>query len=236
MHQSRVPELLLAACLYLSPAVAATCTRTVTAIAGDTCASLSGSNSLTVTQFIQLNPTISTCSLVPGSTYCVSDDPAAVPTTRPTLAPTSLLPPVPTGTLLPSPDGSDGICGSGYTCLGSVYGDCCSENGYCGNTTEYCATGCNAVFGRCGGGLPVDQPGTSAPVSGVPTTVTVTVGSPVTCSSATRTVTALVTSIVTLSQTVTRLQTVTATVTATVAASAKPSPILDGTTSQCESS
>ncbi|KAK8216368.1 chitin binding protein [Phyllosticta capitalensis] len=48
-----------------------------------------------------------------------------------------------------SPDGS---CGgsSGYTCLGSSKGNCCSQYGYCGATTDYCGTGCNSAFGSCG--------------------------------------------------------------------------------------
>jgi hypothetical protein len=198
---------------------------------------MSGANSLTVTQFIQLNPSLSTCTLSVGTTYCVSDDPAAaIPTT-------SLPAAAPTGSLVPSPDGSEGICGgsTGYTCLDSVYGDCCSENGYCGNTTEYCSEGCNPLFGRCGGGVPVDEP-TSAP-GGTPATATVTVtvtvvtggggGGPATCPAApTRTLTATVT----INQTVTRLQTVTQTqtVTTTAAAPARPSPILEGTTARCK--
>ncbi|KAJ9158217.1 hypothetical protein NKR19_g3540 [Coniochaeta hoffmannii] len=239
MLQSRVPGLLLAASLYLTPVLAATCTRTVTAKAGDTCASLSTSNSLTVAQFIQLNPTIATCSLLPGATYCVSDDPAAITIPAPTSSSSTRPAAAPTGSLVPSPDGSEGVCGgsTGYTCLGSVYGDCCSENGYCGNTTEYCdaATGCNAVFGRCGGGTsPVDEP---SGTGGGTTTVTVTVitgGAAPTCPAApTRTVTATMT----VNQTVTKLQTVTQThtVTATTsAAAARPSPILEGTTSRCK--
>jgi hypothetical protein len=223
MIQSRFPGFLLVTSLCLNTVFATTCTLTVIAKAGDTCASLSGANALTVTQFIQLNPTISTCSLLPGTTYCVSDDPAALPTTSRTttiLVPTTSRPlAAPTGSLVPSPDGSDGICGGEYTCLGSVYGDCCSENGYCGNTTEYCAEGCNSVFGRCGGGVPVGEPAT-----GTPTTVTVTLPA------ATRTVTATIT----VNQTVTRLQTVTQTVTTTASASARPSPTLEGTPAGCE--
>ncbi|KAH8902810.1 hypothetical protein BR93DRAFT_218064 [Coniochaeta sp. PMI_546] len=231
MVQSRLSGFLLGAFLCLNTVIAASCTLTVIAKAGDTCASLSGANALTVTQFIQLNPAISTCSLVPGTPYCVSDDPAAVPTTpRTTTIPvstTSRPAAGPTGTLVPSPDGSDGICGGEYTCLGSVYGDCCSANGYCGNTTDYCDEGCNSVFGRCGGGVPVDQPGT-----GASTTVTVTIiGGPSTCPAATRTVTATIT----VNQTVTRLQTVTQTVTTTASAPARPSPTLEGTDARCES-
>ena len=34
----------------------------------------------------------------------------------------------------------DGSCGveSGYTCAGSVYGDCCSSYGFCGKTEVHC--------------------------------------------------------------------------------------------------
>lgn len=53
-------------------------------------------------------------------------------------------------------DGSDkispnGSCGgeTGYTCTGSVFGACCSEYGYCGDTTENCGTGCQSEFGTC---------------------------------------------------------------------------------------
>ncbi|OIW22838.1 hypothetical protein CONLIGDRAFT_687248 [Coniochaeta ligniaria NRRL 30616] len=231
MVQSRFPGFLLAVTVCLSPVFAATCTRVVTAKAGDTCAILSGANALTVTQFIQLNPGISTCSLLPGATYCVSDDPAAVPTTPRTTAvpvPTTSRPAGPIGTLVPSPDGSDGICGGEYTCLGSVYGDCCSANGYCGNTTEYCGEDCNSVFGRCGGGVPADEPGT-----GTAPTVTVTVigGLPTCPAAATRTVTATIT----INHTVTtKPQTVTQTVTTTASAPARPSPTLEGTDAGCK--
>jgi hypothetical protein len=64
-----------------------------------------------------------------------------------------------------SPDGS---CGGskGYTCKGSrqvaitrvlcvrvltseSFGNCCSQYGWCGSTTDYCSTGCNSAFGTC---------------------------------------------------------------------------------------
>ncbi|KAI0456713.1 glycosyl hydrolase family 61-domain-containing protein [Xylaria acuta] len=46
----------------------------------------------------------------------------------------------------------DGTCGtsSGFTCFGSVYGDCCSPKGWCGSSLAYCGTGCQAQFGTCG--------------------------------------------------------------------------------------
>jgi hypothetical protein len=49
----------------------------------------------------------------------------------------------------------DGSCGSGVTCLGSSFGDCCSAYGWCGSTAAFCATGCQSGFGKC------DTPSTS---------------------------------------------------------------------------
>ncbi|KAK5627122.1 hypothetical protein RRF57_002837 [Xylaria bambusicola] len=47
----------------------------------------------------------------------------------------------------------DGTCGItvGFTCLTSVYGDCCSSKGWCGSTQAYCSTfvGCQPQFGAC---------------------------------------------------------------------------------------
>ncbi|KAI0967460.1 glycosyl hydrolase family 61-domain-containing protein [Xylaria arbuscula] len=44
----------------------------------------------------------------------------------------------------------DGTCGaSGFTCLNSVYGDCCSQKGWCGSSLAYCGTGCQGDFGKC---------------------------------------------------------------------------------------
>ncbi|KAI0403970.1 glycosyl hydrolase family 61-domain-containing protein [Xylaria palmicola] len=71
----------------------------------------------------------------------------------------------PTATPTPDPDNSpthggtnkeltvsgDGSCGtsSGFTCQGSVYGDCCSGKGWCGSSLAYCGTGCQVQFGSC---------------------------------------------------------------------------------------
>ena len=48
----------------------------------------------------------------------------------------------------------DGSCGSGITCLESDYGDCCSQFGWCGNTTNHCGLGCDPEFGYCDEGEP----------------------------------------------------------------------------------
>ncbi|KAI2609768.1 carbohydrate-binding module family 18 [Hypoxylon fragiforme] len=50
-----------------------------------------------------------------------------------------------------SPDltcGNVGAGTAGYTCPDSL---CCSQYGYCGNTTNYCSAGCQSSFGSCGG-------------------------------------------------------------------------------------
>ncbi|KAI2622925.1 carbohydrate-binding module family 18 [Hypomontagnella submonticulosa] len=50
-----------------------------------------------------------------------------------------------------SPDLTCGSTGTGtenYTCPDNL---CCSQYGYCGNTTDYCATGCQSQFGICSG-------------------------------------------------------------------------------------
>ncbi|KAK2038719.1 glycoside hydrolase/deacetylase [Colletotrichum somersetense] len=46
---------------------------------------------------------------------------------------------------------TDGNCGAanGKGCLGSVFGNCCSQYGYCGSTVDHCGTGCQAAYGNC---------------------------------------------------------------------------------------
>ena len=47
----------------------------------------------------------------------------------------------------------NGLCGSSnndWTCLGSQFGDCCSNYGYCGSSTEYCSSAnCDSNYGSC---------------------------------------------------------------------------------------
>ncbi|KAK1843988.1 agglutinin Isolectin 1 [Colletotrichum chrysophilum] len=45
----------------------------------------------------------------------------------------------------------DGTCGgtAGFTCQGSSFGDCCSQWGYCGSSSDHCAAGCQSSFGTC---------------------------------------------------------------------------------------
>ncbi|KAH9220986.1 hypothetical protein DL95DRAFT_442226 [Leptodontidium sp. 2 PMI_412] len=53
-----------------------------------------------------------------------------------------------------SPDNTCGTlfngANSNYSCDATVNaGGCCSQYGYCGNTTDYCGTGCQSSFGIC---------------------------------------------------------------------------------------
>ena len=62
----------------------------------------------------------------------------------------------------------DGQCGaeSRLTCIGSDYGECCSEHGWCGNSSEHCGPGCQLSYGFCSsfwGNSTYPQP-TSPPV------------------------------------------------------------------------
>jgi hypothetical protein len=43
----------------------------------------------------------------------------------------------------------DGNCGAGFTCLGSRFGNCCSTNGFCGKSADYCGSTCQPAFGAC---------------------------------------------------------------------------------------
>ncbi|KAJ9143023.1 hypothetical protein NKR23_g6795 [Pleurostoma richardsiae] len=46
---------------------------------------------------------------------------------------------------------TDGSCGNGVTCLGSRFGPCCSQFGYCGDGDTFCSTiaFCQPQFGTC---------------------------------------------------------------------------------------
>ncbi|OAL42923.1 hypothetical protein IQ07DRAFT_487915, partial [Pyrenochaeta sp. DS3sAY3a] len=37
----------------------------------------------------------------------------------------------------------------GQTCIGSSFGNCCSQYGYCGSVDAYCGAGCQPGFGTC---------------------------------------------------------------------------------------
>ncbi|KAF2272019.1 FAD-binding domain-containing protein [Westerdykella ornata] len=80
------------------------------------------------------NPAFGTCTNnpPPSSTVRSSSTPQPTPTKRVS---------------------TDGSCAgtNGYTCLGSTFGNCCSQWGWCGSTVDHCGTGCNSAFGSCTG-------------------------------------------------------------------------------------
>lgn len=63
------------------------------------------------------------------------------------------------------PVSKDGSCGNGITCQDSVFGNCCSTNGFCGTTVAYCSaeSGCQTGFGACA--APIASIAPPAPVS-----------------------------------------------------------------------
>jgi hypothetical protein len=52
------------------------------------------------------------------------------------------------GTVSMFPYSGDGRCGATFSTR-CFSGSCCSQYGYCGNTTEFCGFGCQSVFGDC---------------------------------------------------------------------------------------
>ncbi|RPB11863.1 glycoside hydrolase/deacetylase [Morchella conica CCBAS932] len=63
-----------------------------------------------------------------------------------------------------TPDGSCGASNGGYKCPTDSY-KCCSQYGWCGDTDEYCGTGCQSGYGTCSGGstTPTTSAGGSTP-------------------------------------------------------------------------
>jgi hypothetical protein len=53
------------------------------------------------------------------------------------------------GVATPQTISVDGSCSATVTCLGSTFGPCCSQNGFCGLTDAYCAAGCEPISGSC---------------------------------------------------------------------------------------
>ncbi|OAK98365.1 glycoside hydrolase/deacetylase [Phaeosphaeriaceae sp. SRC1lsM3a] len=83
------------------------------------------------------NPTYGTCGSGSGTT-----------TTPSAPTPTASNTPPPTSTPQPAGISQNGLCGvqGGETCTGSVWGACCSQWGYCGDSDAHC-TNCNSAFG-----------------------------------------------------------------------------------------
>ena len=55
------------------------------------------------------------------------------------------------GTPFPQGVSRTSRCGSAFslTCQGSSYGNCCSQYGYCGSTSDHCSKGCQSGYGTC---------------------------------------------------------------------------------------
>ncbi|KAH7216385.1 hypothetical protein DER44DRAFT_857402 [Fusarium oxysporum] len=70
---------------------------------------------------------------------------------QPTQTQASTQVPQPTSTTQPLTISPNQRCGgtTGYTCMNSRFGNCCSWYGYCGSSDSYCGTGCDSNFGEC---------------------------------------------------------------------------------------
>lgn len=79
----------------------------------------------------------------------------------------------------------NGHCGPNVKtiCKGSVFGDCCSEYNYCGNGPDYCGTGCQSAFGRCGDAPVEPKAATTSSTSQLSKVATIPVSSSSTSSS-----------------------------------------------------
>lgn len=45
-----------------------------------------------------------------------------------------------------------GACGAAAGGASCTNGQCCSQHGFCGDTSDHCGTGCQASYGACSGG------------------------------------------------------------------------------------
>ncbi|KAF2877526.1 hypothetical protein BDV95DRAFT_150887 [Massariosphaeria phaeospora] len=102
------------------------------------------------------------CQLAFGT--CSASASTLSTSTRPTLS-SSLQPasPIrPSPTIVPTLKVSqDARCAGAtkQTCKGSVFGDCCSQYGWCGRTSAYCNAGCQPGFGSCKNGKRASEHG-----------------------------------------------------------------------------
>ncbi|KAK3323278.1 hypothetical protein B0T19DRAFT_425572 [Cercophora scortea] len=207
--------------LLSASASAAGCTQLVTAQPGDTCASIAAAKGITVAQFIRSNPPIASCSsLVAGTQYCV--DPSFIQATTTTSSGGA------SSTTGPLEITKDGKCGDGLTCAGSAFGQCCSEHGWCGQTTDHCGVGCQAGFGVCGGGVAGSSSSSSSVSSTPPVSSSSVAGGGTAIITATTTQTIKTTATQTVKQTIL----LTSTVILTVAATATTTQTLQTTKTQ----
>lgn len=169
MYLRLLPTALL---VLTARSVSAACSTYVLAQTGDTCATLASLAGISVTQFLRSNPNVTGCDkLSAGTNYCV--DPNAASTRASSAAATAPTQQPGSGGLVVT---TDGHCGDGYTCAGSEFGDCCSEHGWCGESTEHCGPMCQKPFGICAGSSDTSVATTpTTPAGGVGSTTRVTV-------------------------------------------------------------
>ncbi|KAK0611794.1 hypothetical protein B0T14DRAFT_335580 [Immersiella caudata] len=149
----------------------AACSTFVAAQTGDTCLSLASLAGISVTQFLRNNPQVTSCDkLNVGDNYCVE-----VP--KSTSTPKQASPATTSGS--PGNGGvritTDGHCGDGWTCVGSAFGQCCSEHGWCGDSEEHCGPKCQRPFGNCAGSGSSSSVAPPSPTNGTVSRTTVTV-------------------------------------------------------------
>lgn len=99
--------------------------------------------------------TVGECLGDPSANWYRTLGGGSVFTSSPSSSPTTVSSSTSTGpTVSATAVSTDGACGgsTGETCLGSTFGSCCSQYGYCGSTSDYCGTGCQSAFGSCTGG------------------------------------------------------------------------------------
>jgi hypothetical protein len=67
------------------------------------------------------------------------------------------------------PSNESGKCGAanyGLTCWGYSGGSCCSKYGWCGNTNDYCGSGCQGSYGDCKSSTPNPHSGLTLSLNG----------------------------------------------------------------------
>ncbi|KAL1892255.1 hypothetical protein Sste5346_007211 [Sporothrix stenoceras] len=91
---------------------------------------------------------------VPTTTSAAAPPPTSAP--KPSTTTSAAAPPPATSSPAAAlPPGvsvtTDGSCGNGKTCLGSTFGQCCSQFGFCGNGEQFCPAivACQPEWGHC---------------------------------------------------------------------------------------
>ncbi|KAJ4316401.1 hypothetical protein N0V94_005473 [Neodidymelliopsis sp. IMI 364377] len=110
--------------------------------------------------------TMGECMNEPEANWYRSSTPGTSPSSSTRVSSTAGPTSTPTGAV-----STDGSCGgtNGYKCSGSSFGNCCSQYGWCGASTDHCGTGCNSLFGNCGTNAnPSSAPASSTTLSSAP--------------------------------------------------------------------